>query len=118
MLIRKHSLRPLPKLKKKAEALFHKYICKRDNYVCYTCKKQGNEAGHYWHNKLDFDERNLRCQCPRCNRFLHGNLGQYAINLIDDFGREWFDKLDADAHQERSKKSRDELEALIQKYQP
>lgn len=61
--MRKQSLRPLPKLKHKAEALFHKYVCKRDHYICYTCGKEGNQAGHYWHNKLDFDERNLHCQC-------------------------------------------------------
>lgn len=115
-MIRKHSLKPLPKLKKKAEALFHKWIVKRDWHVCFTCGKAGNEAGHYWHNKLDFDPRNLHCQCTYCNHFLSGNLGKYAVKLIDDFGRKWFDQLDRDAHQEQSKRSRQDLEELIKKF--
>jgi hypothetical protein len=115
-MIRKKSLRKLPVLKRQAEKVFHAWICKRDNYECYTCFSKGNEAGHYWHNKLDFDPRNLHCQCVRCNRFLHGNLGQYAINLIDKFGREWFEKLRTDAHTTSNKFSRSELEEIIRQY--
>jgi Bacteriophage Lambda NinG protein len=103
-------------LKKRAETVFHHWILKRDNYICYTCGHQGGEAGHYWHNKLDFDERNLHCQCTSCNRFKSGNLAIYAHNLIRDHGHKWFDKLDADAHQSLNKFSKDELEEFIQKY--
>jgi len=115
-VIRKHSLRPLPKLKAKAEKLFHKYICKRDNYICFTCGEGGNQAGHFWHNKLDFDERNLHCQCAGCNKWRHGNLAIYATKLVYLHGENWFEELSADAHREKSKKSRQELEELIKKY--
>jgi hypothetical protein len=56
--------------------------------ICYTCGKmlepKETHAGHFIHNKLDFDERNIHPQCPKCNTFLHGNLGAYAEHLIED----------------------------------
>jgi len=115
-MIRKHSLRPLPKLKKEAERVFHKWICVRDNYICFTCDKPGNQAGHFWHGKLDFDERNLHCQCPRCNKWLHGNLAEYSIRLIKEFGQGWFDTLYTNAHQISNKFTRDELQQIKEKY--
>ena len=68
---------------------------------CYTCgavdfyKKM--EAGHFRHRKLDFDERNLKCQCKNCNRNRSGNLDVYEEKLIIDHGEEWVEKLIADA---------------------
>lgn len=114
--MRKNSLRPLPRLKKEAEKWFHKYIVKRDNFICYTCNRAGNQAGHYWHGKLDFDERNLHCQCPACNKWKHGNLAEYGNRLLKEFGQEWVDKLYSDAHQTSNKFSRDDLEQIIEKY--
>ena len=32
------------------------------------------------------DDINVNCQCVRCNKWLHGNLGIYAINLIEKHG--------------------------------
>lgn len=109
-------LLPLNKLKKKAEKVFHKWIVKRDNYICYTCNKPGNQAGHYWHNKLDFDERNLHCQCPACNLWKSGNLAEYGNRLLNEYGKEWMDKLYSDAHQSLNKFDREELENIIEKY--
>ena len=49
------------------------------------------------HNKLDFDERNLKVQCTTCNRYHQGRLDEYTKRLIDDFGIEWFHQLVKDA---------------------
>ena len=114
--MRKKSLRPLPKLKRLAESAFHKWIVKRDKGKCFTCGQPGNQAGHYQHGKLDFDEDNLHCQCPRCNKWLHGNLGVYTLNLIELHSKEWVDELVQRSHTQSNKFSRDQLEELIKKY--
>lgn len=50
-------------------------------------------AGHYIHGKLDFDEMNVNAQCAYCNKYRHGELGVYALRLIDLYGREKVDDL-------------------------
>jgi len=68
---------------------------------CYTCQKwlpiAELQAGHHFHDKLDFDFRNLRPQCQRCNKYLHGNLAIYAERLIDENGKDWYKQLRHDA---------------------
>lgn len=68
---------------------------------CYTCNVHlpitELQAGHHFHDKLDFDFRNLRPQCQRCNKYLHGNLGIYAERLIDENGKDWYKQLRHDA---------------------
>jgi hypothetical protein len=113
--LRKKSLKPLPTLKAKAVKTFNKWIVTRDKRVCFTCGKPGDEAGHFKHGRLDFDEMNLHCQCTRCNRWLHGNLGEYAIRLIKKYGQEKVDDLVLRANQVRKYK-RAELEEIITKY--
>lgn len=55
---------------------------------CFTCSKPMNpkeaHAGHFHHNKLDFDWRNVHPQCPGCNTYKHGNLAIYAERLIEE----------------------------------
>ena len=83
---------------------------------CYTCgitdyyKKM--EAGHFKHGKLDFDERNIKCQCTGCNQFYSGNLKIYEENLIRDHGKEWVEQLvkDAWAHEGYSIEELKEIE--------
>ena len=114
--IRKRSLKPLPKLKRKAEELFHKYIVKRDKNICVTCHQYGNHAGHFRNGKLDFDEMNLNCQCMRCTHFLHGNLGIYAIFLLAKYGKDTVDELVQRSNMQTNKFSRIELQEIIEKY--
>lgn len=68
---------------------------------CYTCLKkyQWNEmdCGHFWHDRLDFDRRNLKPQCVYCNQHLYGNLGNYAVRLIEENGMDWYKQLRHDA---------------------
>lgn len=70
---------------------------------CYTCRTlypwKELQAGHFYHRKLDFDERNIRKQCALCNVFYNGKRAEYAIRLIRENGLDWMDKLEADAAQ-------------------
>jgi hypothetical protein len=90
----------------------------RDGFVeCYTCGRMKHyketNASHYKHDRLDFDERNLKVQCITCNHHNSGELDIYAENLIRDYGLEWFNQLvrDAWAHQVYSC---EELKNIIQ----
>lgn len=75
----------------------------RGYVACYTCGIQLHyklcHASHFIHGKLDFDERNLKSCCVQCNLYLSGNLGHYAVRLIEENGIEWVHKLQADAAQ-------------------
>lgn len=90
-------------IRKKAWKEFSIFIRRReaDFYgitECITCGFKAHwkemNAGHYHHNKLDYDEMNVNAQCPRCNKWLSGNLGNYAMYLIDKYGLEKKKELD------------------------
>ena len=82
-------------LHEKAWDVFSKWIRNRDKQ-CVTCgSKPTLQAGHFHHGVLDFDEININAQCARCNKWLHGNLSQYAVYLINKYGQEAFNQLDA-----------------------
>lgn len=82
------------KLKKKLWSIFSQYIRQRDKGICISCGKEffwrRMDAGHYIPKSLGlslyFDERNVNCQCTYCNRWMHGNLSQYALALIRKYG--------------------------------
>jgi len=69
--------------------------------ICFTCDKplhwKEANAGHFQHGKLDFDERNIHCQCVKCNMFLSGKLDSYTMRLIGLHGVEWVEQLRNDA---------------------
>lgn len=120
-------MKKLPKLKavhKKAWTLFSRYIRSKDanfdGYTeCYTCRGMFQwkemDAGHRWHNKLDFDPMNIHPQCVRCNKWLHGNLGLYERRLIEEYGLEAVKDLERRAAQHGGYKRHDLLE-IIEKY--
>lgn len=80
--------------KKRLWLIFSKYIRQRDKGRCISCGKIDDwrkmDAGHYIPRSLGlatyFDEKNVNCQCTRCNRFMHGNLSQYALALKVKYG--------------------------------
>ena len=81
------------RLKKKAWQTFSKWIRNRD-VTCVTCQiGKADNAGHFWHNILDFDEININGQCVRCNKWLSGNLNSYAEYLIKKYGIKKFKDL-------------------------
>jgi regulator of sigma D len=108
--------RKLKLLRKDAEAIFHKWIVKRDKGICFTCGNSGTQAGHFCHSRLDFDEINLNCQCVRCNHFLSGNLGIYALFLDKKYGAGTAEALIYRSKQQPNKFDRTELEEFIKKY--
>ena len=122
MKSKRKKLKSLKQLKKIAWRLMSIYIRKlnldyTDRAKCYTCGKQDNwrsmDAGHFIHNKLDFDPRNLKIQCGRCNRYLRGKLGVYAIKLIQEYGLEWVNQLQVDAQIKGNNYNREEIEGII-----
>jgi len=81
--------------KNRAWDTFSKWIRERDKR-CVTCgATEGLQAGHFWHNCLDFDEMNINAQCARCNHYLSGNLAVYASYLIAKHGVKKFQDLEA-----------------------
>lgn len=70
---------------------------------CYTCRTmhlwQEMHASHFLHNKLDFDRRNVKACCHKCNTYLGGNLGNYKQRLIEEHGLEYVNQLEKDAAQ-------------------
>lgn len=64
---------------------------------CYTCGKRFHwkelQAGHFHHGRLDFDRRNIKKQCPRCNKWLSGNLAIYGTKLSEELGKKGMNQL-------------------------
>src|SRR3990167_462322 len=93
---------PLQKSKKYLWTIFSRYIRQRDGGVCISCGRQNvwqnMDAGHYVPKtaglSLYFDEKNVHCQCTYCNRFLHGNLSQYALALRKKYGSDILEEME------------------------
>jgi hypothetical protein len=106
-------------LKKALWTIFSKWIRARDNYICYTCGKPGNHAGHYVPqskgNALRWNEKNVHCQCMSCNCYKSGNLSVYALNLEKQYGAGILQEFDVIKHTVY-KPTRDELEEKIAHY--
>ena len=139
------TLIPLPKLVNKADKVFSRYVRDRDTvdglYIqneeglsipcgyCFTCFKvtpvEGKgtgDAGHFIKRScktLRYDEENVNLQCTRCNHFLSGNDGRYAVQLDAKYGKGTAKRLhgEEDAYRRDGYKfTRDELSGLIEYY--
>jgi hypothetical protein len=109
-------------LHKKAWEVFSRYIRMKgmdDNEmnVCYTCGKVKHYkllyAGHLWHGKLDFDERNIHPQCWHCNYPNHGMREAYSANLLS----EGIDLIKLRRDAEAKFYTCEELKNIIKKYE-
>lgn len=109
-------------LKTKLWKLVSEYVRKseadwRGLTECYTCgaRKPWTEmnAGHFKHNTLDFDLRNLKPQCPQCNLFKHGKLDVYGVRLVKEHGLAWVKKLEKDSIEKGNNYSLEELQKLL-----
>ena len=117
--------KPTPKsLKKKAWKLVSEFVRRRSanwkgEVSCFTCGAIKNwketHCGHWKHGKLDYDTRNLKPQCKKCNVYLHGNLDRYTLRLIEENNIEWIKRLEQDANQVK-KYTIKELEEIIERY--
>lgn len=105
---------PTQKAKETAWKWFSLYIRTRDPY-CVTClveekKRQSENAGHFWHNVLDFDEVNVNGQCIHCNKYNSGKLAQYSIYLINKHGIKEFKALEKRKYKALAGEKRSEQE--------
>ena len=88
----------LDRLKDNAWKTFSQYIRLRDP-LCVTHlvmgkKYKSENAGHFWHAVLDFDEDNVNGQCVNCNKWNDGKLAEYSTYLLKKLGKKGFDALD------------------------
>jgi len=85
---------------------------------CYTCDGEFHyrelHCSHYHHNKLDFDLRNLRPCCPKCNTYMSGNLAIYGTKLARELGVEGLEQLRLDAN--TTTYTTEDLENIIKQY--
>lgn len=104
---------PLVKAKKKAQKIFNEWVRLRDCYnttnspwsaICFTCGRDTDNLNGHLHashflldskngNSTSFDPVNVNSCCKYCNRMLHGNLGNYAVNIIKVYGQTEMDRL-------------------------
>ena len=89
------------------------------NY-CFTCgiRKHYKElhCGHYIHGRLDYELNNLKPQCPRCNKWLRGNLAIYAERLIKLIGAKVVEKMRLYSFKKGNNYTITECKEVIAKY--
>lgn len=126
---KKKKLISLKRLEALTWNIFSRYIRLRDSkqsggfglgrLYCYTCGKliltKQAHAGHFIHkrNSVRFLESNVHAQCSYCNTYLHGNLINYTLKMVKDYGKLHVEELrfhTSMAH----KFTRDELEQIKQ----
>ena len=106
------SRKRIPKTKKlamqRALEAMSKYIRKRDNYICISCRKnliqdpnrdRKIDCGHLFSRRYKyilFNEKNTNGQCVYCNRYLHGNWDEYYKAFVEKYGMKEYEKLEAD----------------------
>ena len=109
----------LSKLTKRADGVFSLWIRKRDNGICICCGSRDNiQCGHLirrgrW--SVRYHEDNCHAQCSRCN-FKHNQYPDTMnVKVLAKIGAERFTTIYAES-QVVKKKTRAELESIIQKY--
>lgn len=109
---------------KKLQYEFNKFIRLRDrDKPCITCGaktewKKANASHFYAVGKvpqLRFNEDNVHSSCVKCNKWLHGNLENYAERLPKRIGQKRFNKLQESKNKDL-KLSIPELKEKIQHY--
>ncbi len=74
-------------------------------------------AGHWIHDKLDYDERNVHPQCKNCNYKFNKNTNTfYAIFMAKTYGVLGMEQIRKDATEKGNNYSRFELMEIIEKY--
>jgi len=111
------------RLKDRLWKLKSEYVRRTARGICFTCDAKNDwklcQAGHFRHGVLDFDDDNIKCQCVRCNKWLSGNLAEYATRLLWTLGKKKFDALNARAYVAMGgeRYENEWLEKEIEKYQ-
>lgn len=75
------------------------------------------QAGHWIHNRLDFDERNVHPQCVPCNYHWNTKVSiSYSIFMAKTYGIEVMEELQLLANTQGNRYPRAELERLLNHY--
>lgn len=108
----------IAQLKKSVQTKVNKYIRERDKDLpCISCGKYvpNKEAGHYIaqgsSGYFRYNLDNLHGQCKNCNHFLHANLVEYRIALVQKIGIKRVEWLEEHRH-DTKKWTREELEEI------
>jgi hypothetical protein len=120
------SKKPKRNYKKELDEVFAEYIRLRDSngdtFRCISCGQvkpmSQCQCGHYIsraHMATRFDEKNCNGQCVSCNIFKSGNVVEYRFGLIDKYGEEVVNQLEAMRNDQRQIKD-PEYKELIQYY--
>lgn len=95
----------LPQHKKRTQRLVNKYVRLRDiEKPCISCNQmvRKKEAGHFIaqgsSGLFRYDYENIHGQCMPCNRYKHGNLLEYRINLVKKIGQAKVEYLENNRH--------------------
>lgn len=94
---------------RKADEAFSLYIRTRDAqpyegrfFRCISCGRilpiEKADCGHYvnrQHMATRFSENNCHAQCRSCNRFDEGNMQGYRASLVEKFGEQKVELLEA-----------------------
>jgi len=111
----------------KLDKLFSKYIRQRDlingkMFKCCSCgqlkPKEQADAGHFINRRwmaCRWREDNVHSQCRSCNRFDEGNAVGYTMFMIDKYGKEHVEYLQA-IKNAGYKYSEFELQVLVDEY--
>ena len=97
--LRRKSRSPITIARSNAITAFNAFIRVRDakllNGKCFTCGERGSQAGHFIHsaNAVRFEETAVHLQCSGCNLWKSGNLVEYTVRMIKDYGQKWVDEL-------------------------
>ena len=119
--LKKYSSRPIPKLKKKLDVVFSKYIRVRDRNICFTCgykREKGMQCGHFvprQYNSTRYSELNNHAQCYVCNMLYGGQPDIYALKLEKKYGEGTVKKLNA-LRRTTKQFTVNELEEMIKVY--
>lgn len=112
----------IAQLKKQAQRVFNAWIRERDNgEPCLACKNYADkmDASHYIaqgsSGYLRYNEDNVHNTCYSCNRFKHGNLVLYRINLVKKIGKDRVEWLEDNVHKIHTW-TREELLEIIERY--
>ena len=110
------------KVIKECDRVFSIFIRKRDNGICITCGKQQDwklcDAGHYIRRgifQFRWHEKNVHCQCKRCNGYNEGEKDIYRKKMIELYGVDFVELIEAERHK-TYKISTGEIKVLINYY--
>jgi len=110
------------RLKSDLDKVFSLFIRTRDGGMCITCgivkPIKEMQCGHFFSRaylNTRWNEQNNHCQCSSCNVFRHGNMGVYAVKMVEKYGESGLNALYAQSRIS-IKLSRADLEEKIAHY--